>query len=97
MIYVGIDDTDTLVDPGTNKLAQHLVRELAGAVGRVVVHDEHIHRDRQRHKAINHLRKVVAFVISGDDDQRPDEHQDPGEERRSLLQGLHDQNSIPIA
>jgi hypothetical protein len=30
MIYVGIDDTDTLVDPGTNKLAQHLVRELAG-------------------------------------------------------------------
>jgi hypothetical protein len=32
MIYVGIDDTDTLVDPGTNKLAQHLVRELADIV-----------------------------------------------------------------
>jgi hypothetical protein len=30
MIYVGIDDTDTLDDPGTNQLARHLVRELAG-------------------------------------------------------------------
>jgi tRNA(Ile2) C34 agmatinyltransferase TiaS len=29
MIYVGIDDTDTLDDPGTNQLARHLVRELA--------------------------------------------------------------------
>ena len=31
MIYVGIDDTDTLDDPGTNQLARHLVRELAGS------------------------------------------------------------------
>ena len=30
MIYVGIDDTDTLDDPGTNPLARHLVREMAG-------------------------------------------------------------------
>jgi tRNA(Ile2) C34 agmatinyltransferase TiaS len=30
MIYVGIDDTDTLDDPGTNQLARHIVRELAG-------------------------------------------------------------------
>ena len=30
MIYVGIDDTDTPDDPGTNQLARHLVRELAG-------------------------------------------------------------------
>lgn len=30
MIYVGIDDTDTLDDPGTNQLARHLVRELTG-------------------------------------------------------------------
>ena len=29
MIYVGIDDTDALDDPGTNQLARHLVRELA--------------------------------------------------------------------
>ena len=29
MIFVGIDDTDTLDDPGTNQLARHLVRELA--------------------------------------------------------------------
>jgi hypothetical protein len=30
MIYVGIDDTDTLDDPGTNQLARHIVSELAG-------------------------------------------------------------------
>jgi hypothetical protein len=30
MIYVGIDDTDTLDDPGTNQLARHLVQALAG-------------------------------------------------------------------
>jgi tRNA(Ile2) C34 agmatinyltransferase TiaS len=29
MLYVGLDDTDTLEDPGTNQLARHLVRELA--------------------------------------------------------------------
>ncbi len=29
-IYVGIDDTDVLGSPGTNKLARHLVRSLAG-------------------------------------------------------------------
>ncbi|HEY2148026.1 MAG TPA: hypothetical protein VGH32_08820 [Pirellulales bacterium] len=29
MIFVGIDDTDTLDDPGTNQLARHLVRALA--------------------------------------------------------------------
>ncbi|HEX5471123.1 MAG TPA: hypothetical protein VFW73_04520 [Lacipirellulaceae bacterium] len=29
MIYVGIDDTDTLDDPGTNQLARHLVHQLA--------------------------------------------------------------------
>lgn len=38
MIYVGIDDTDTLDDPGTNQLARHLVRELAGQYrGRMIV------------------------------------------------------------
>ena len=33
MIYVGLDDTDTLDDPGTNQLARHLVRELSGQFG----------------------------------------------------------------
>jgi tRNA(Ile2) C34 agmatinyltransferase TiaS len=38
MIYVGIDDTDTLDDPGTNQLARHLVRELATQYrGRMIV------------------------------------------------------------
>ena len=38
MIYVGIDDTDTLDDPGTNQLARHLVRALAGSfTGRMIV------------------------------------------------------------
>jgi len=38
MIYVGIDDTDTLDDPGTNQLARHLVRELAPQFrGRMIV------------------------------------------------------------
>lgn len=37
MIFVGIDDTDTLDDPGTNQLARHLVRQLADMVrGRLV-------------------------------------------------------------
>ena len=30
MLYIGIDDTDTLDDPGTNQLARHIVRQLAG-------------------------------------------------------------------
>ena len=38
MIYVGIDDTDTLDDPGTNQLARLMVRELAGHVrGRMIL------------------------------------------------------------
>ena len=38
MIYVGIDDTDTLDDPGTNQLARHIVRELSGQVrGRMIL------------------------------------------------------------
>ena len=38
MIYVGLDDTDTLEDPGTNQLARHLVRELAGSYsGRIII------------------------------------------------------------
>lgn len=38
MIHVGIDDTDTLDDPGTNQLARHLVRELAGEYnGRIIL------------------------------------------------------------
>jgi hypothetical protein len=37
-IYVGIDDTDTLDDPGTNQLARHIVRELAGEfTGRMIL------------------------------------------------------------
>jgi len=37
-IYVGIDDTDTLEDPGTNQLARHIVRELAGEFdGRMIL------------------------------------------------------------
>jgi hypothetical protein len=37
VIFVGIDDTDTLVDPGTNQLARHLVRQLADAArGRMI-------------------------------------------------------------
>jgi hypothetical protein len=37
MIFVGIDDTDTLDDPGTNQLARHLVRQLADVVrGRLI-------------------------------------------------------------
>src|SRR6185436_587915 len=38
MIYVGIDDTDTLDDPGTNQLARLMVRELADqARGRMIL------------------------------------------------------------
>jgi hypothetical protein len=38
MIYVGLDDTDTLDDPGTNQLARHLVRELDGIFsGRMII------------------------------------------------------------
>src|SRR6476620_3209649 len=38
MIYVGIDDTDTLDDPGTNQLARHIVQELAGQFrGRMIL------------------------------------------------------------
>jgi hypothetical protein len=38
MIYVGLDDTDTLDDPGTNQLARHLVRELTGQFnGRMIL------------------------------------------------------------
>jgi hypothetical protein len=38
MIYVGLDDTDTLEDPGTNQLARHLVRELSDQfTGQVIV------------------------------------------------------------
>ena len=38
MLYVGIDDTDTLDDPGTNQLARHIVRQLAGRFhGRLIV------------------------------------------------------------
>jgi hypothetical protein len=38
MIFVGIDDTDTLDDPGTNQLARHIVRELADTYcGRLIV------------------------------------------------------------
>src|SRR6476620_8865566 len=38
MIYVGIDDTDTIDDPGTNHLARHIVQELAGRFrGRLIL------------------------------------------------------------
>jgi hypothetical protein len=38
MIYVGLDDTDTLEDPGTNQLARHLVRELSDQFrGQIIV------------------------------------------------------------
>lgn len=38
MIYVGLDDTDTLDDPGTNQLARHIVREFAGQFnGRMIL------------------------------------------------------------
>jgi tRNA(Ile2) C34 agmatinyltransferase TiaS len=38
MIYLGIDDTDTLDDPGTNQLARHLVKCLAGEYqGRLIL------------------------------------------------------------
>src|SRR6476469_8184906 len=38
MIYVGIDDTDTIDDPGTNQLARLMVRELADkARGRMIL------------------------------------------------------------
>src|SRR6185436_20088392 len=38
MIYVGIDDTDTIDDPGTNQLARLMVRVLAGqARGRMIL------------------------------------------------------------
>src|SRR6476660_2164051 len=38
MIYVGIGDTDTLDDPGTNQLARLMVRELASqARGRMIL------------------------------------------------------------
>jgi hypothetical protein len=37
MIYVGLDDTDTLDDPGTNQLARHVVRELAGRFNGLII------------------------------------------------------------
>ncbi len=45
MIYVGLDDTDTLDDPGTNQLARYLVRELADQFsGRMILRHQLLRR-----------------------------------------------------
>ena len=57
MIYVGLDDTDTLEDPGTNQLARHLVRELAGRFhGRIILRHQLLEDPR-----VPCMRKTAAL------------------------------------
>ena len=59
MIYVGIDDTDTLDDPGTNQLARHLVRELAGDYnGQLILRHQLLEDPRVLHQK-ERLRSIL--------------------------------------
>ena len=67
MIYVGIDDTDTLDDPGTNQLARHLVRELSGQLrGRMILRHQLLEDPRRCHQVGVLARPIRQY----DDGQR---------------------------
>ena len=55
------------VDAGIGGLA--LQDQRAGAVGRVVVDDQHVQPERQRQQLVQQAADVVAFVVGGDDDE----------------------------
>ena len=51
-------------------LTRQLVRQFSGAVGRIVVHYEHVHGDRQRKEPLRKRGEVLALIVGGDDDER---------------------------
>src|SRR5262245_20121012 len=46
-----------------------LLHDRGGAVGRVVVDDEDVQVEGQRHQSVEQRRNVLAFVVGGDDDE----------------------------
>jgi hypothetical protein len=72
MIYVGIDDTDTLDDPGTNQLARHLVRELDGFVrGRLILRHQLLEDPRVPCTKKNGCASIL-FSVAADNDLQGD-------------------------
>ena len=68
MIYVGIDDTDTLDDPGTNQLARHLVRELAGSYnGRLIIRHQLLEDPRVPCTKKNGCASIAFFPLHCED------------------------------
>ncbi len=62
MIFIGIDDTDTLETPGTNQLARHLVRDLADVIrGRIITPQHQLLEDSAR--AVHLQERTVAAAI----------------------------------
>ena len=53
------------VEPGI--FPSQFVRQLAGAVGRVIIHHEHVHRHRQAHDPLRQRRQIVLLVVGRDD------------------------------
>ena len=47
-----------------------VVGKLAGAVGGIVVHHQHVHGDGQREELGHHAREIVPFIVGRHDDER---------------------------
>src|SRR3954464_61427 len=78
MIYVGLDDTDTLEDPGTNQLARHLVRELADEFsGRIILRHQLLVDPRvpctKKNGCASILFEVLPNAQAVDDDREESE------------------------
>jgi hypothetical protein len=41
------------------------VRDFPRAVGRIAVHHQHVHADRQRQKFLRHAREIFPFIEVG--------------------------------
>ena len=57
-------------DVNGRMLLRQIVRDLPGAVGRVVVHDQYVHRNGESQNALGQRGEIAPLVISRHDDER---------------------------
>jgi tRNA(Ile2) C34 agmatinyltransferase TiaS len=91
MIYVGIDDTDTLDDPGTNQLARHLVRELAGQfIGRMILRHQLLEDPRVPCTKKNGCASIQFELEPGPTGAEPEVADSLAQKREQLIVSLRD-------
>ena len=56
-------------DVNRGMFGRELIGKLPGAIGRIIIHHQHVHGDRQSEKTLRERKKILPLIVSWHNDE----------------------------